>query len=114
MLRAATEGVYILITKTDQAHRNLQEGEDLNQHLARYMKKYYPNFFGLLDRFCREYELCGGKVPDPIPFDIGEVCFNNYCRISTSRANDVVKIMLARSKGFRKGWRGKVERWFNY
>ena len=114
VLRDATEGVYILITKTDQARRNLQEGEDLNQHLARYMKKYYPNFFGLLDRFCREYELCGGKVPDPIPFDIGEVCFNNYCRISTSRANDVVKIMLARSKGFRKGWRGKVERWFNY
>ena len=114
VLRDATEGVYILITKTDQARRNLREGENLNLHLARYMKTYYPNFYGLLDKFCREYELCGGKAPDPIPFDIGEVCFNNYCRISTSRANDVVKIMLARSKGFRKGWRGKIERWFNY
>lgn len=114
VLRDATEGVYVLITKTDQARRNLREGEDLNIHLARYMKTYYPNFLGLLDKYCRDYELCGGKAPDPIPFDIGEVCFNNYCKVSTSRANDMVKIMLARSKGFRKGWLGKVEQWFNH
>jgi hypothetical protein len=52
-------------------------------------------------------------MPGPIPFDIGEVCFNNYCHISTARARDVVKVMLAKSKGFRKGWKGKVEQWFS-
>jgi hypothetical protein len=57
--------------------------------------------------------LCGGKLPDPIPFDIGEVNFCNCCHISTERARDVVKVMLARSKGFRQGLAGKIERWFD-
>lgn len=113
VLRNATEAVYVLVTKTDQVRANLTPGESFENHLAAYLRTYYPNFLGLLDKCCREYELCGGQMPGPIPFDIGEVCFNNYCHISTARARDVVKVMLAKSKGFRKGWKGKVEQWFS-
>ena len=113
VLRDATEAVYVLVTKTDQAKANMRPGESFENHIAAYLRQYYPNFLGLLDRCCRQYELCGGMMPDPIPFDIGEVCFNNYCHISTQRAKDVVKVVLGKSKGFRKGWQGMVEKWFS-
>ena len=113
VLRDSTQGLYVLVTKTDEARRYLNPGEDIETHLDRYVRTYYPNFMGMLDKYCFQYELCGGKAPAPIPFDIGEVCFNNYCRIDTTRARDVVSILLARSKGFRQGWRGKVVGMFN-
>ncbi|MBR6264480.1 MAG: hypothetical protein IKR05_14875 [Prevotella sp.] len=113
VLENATEGIYVIVTKTDQVKHRLQPGEDEATHLSKYLMTYYPNFIGLLDQCCRKYELCGGKLPDPIPFDIGEVNFCNCCHISTERARDVVKVMLARSKGFRQGLAGRIERWFD-
>ncbi len=113
VLKNATEGIYVIVTKTDQVKHRLRPGEDEDTHLSRYLMTYYPNFLGLLDSYCQKYELCGGKVPDPIPFDIGEVCFCNCCHINTERARDVVKVLLARSKGFRKGLAGKIERWLD-
>ena len=113
ILRDSTQGLYVLVTKTDEALRHLGQGEDIETHLDRYVRTYYPNFMGMLDKYCYQYELCGGRAPAPIPFDIGEVCFNNYCRINTSRAGEMVSILLTRSKGFRQGWRGKVAGIFN-
>jgi hypothetical protein len=112
VLKDATQGIYLMITKTDQVGQYLQEGETFEQHLDRYINTYYPNFIQLLDNCCHDNELCGGKVPAPIPFDIGEVCFRNFCKLSTERAHDLVKVLLHRSKGFRKGTAGELERIF--
>lgn len=113
VLRDATQGIFVLVTKTDQVKYNLVEGEDEATHLSRYLKKYYGNFLATLNSYCRKYELCGGRLPDPIPFDIGEVCFGSYCRLSTRRAQGMVATILERSKGFRKGWKAVVENAFN-
>lgn len=111
VLRDATQGVYVIVTKTDKARLHVGKDGDVEKHLGRYLRTYYPNFLRLLDKYCKDYELCGGHAPNPIPFDIGEVCFDNFCHLSTERARDVVKVMLARSKGFPKGWKGKLARW---
>ncbi len=111
VLRDATQGVYVIVTKTDKARLHMGKDGDLEKYLGQYLRTYYPNFLRVLDKYCKKYELCGGHAPDPIPFDIGEVCFENYCHLSTQRARDVVKVMLARSKGFPKGWKGKLARW---
>ncbi len=113
VLERGTQGIYVLVTKTDQVKGNLAEGEDEATHLQRYLKSYYGNFLRTLNSFCHDYELCGGQLPPPIPFDIGEVCFGNYCRLSTRRAQDVVRLIMGRSKGFRTGWQGRIERIFN-
>jgi len=113
VLRDATQGIFVLVTKTDQVKHNLAEGEDEATHLSRYLRKYYGNFLATLNSCCRRYELCGGHLPAPIAFDIGEVCFGSYCRLSTRRAQDVVALLLDRSKGFRQGWKAVVENAFN-
>ena len=113
VLRDATQGIFVLVTKTDQVKYNLREGEDEATHLERYLRKYYGNFLATLNNCCKRYELCGGSLPDPIPFDIGEVCFRVYCRLSTQQARAMVKVILDRSKGFRRGWKAVVENTFN-
>lgn len=113
VLRDATQAMYVLVTKTDQVKYHLREGETADQHLADYLWKYYGNFFSTLDSLCHKYDLCGGHMPNPIPFDIGEVCFGSLCKLDTSRANDVLRMLMARSKGFRSGWRGKLQRVFD-
>lgn len=111
VLRDATQGIFVIVTKTDKAKPYADKDGDTTAHLQAWLRTYYPNFLNLLDKYCNEFELCGGHAPDPIPFHLGEVCFNNYCRLSTERAKDVVKVLLARSKGFPMGWKGVLARW---
>lgn len=111
VLRDATQGIFVIVTKTDKAKPYADDNGDIGPHLQAWLRTYYPNFLNLLDKYCNEFELCGGHAPDPIPFHLGEVCFNNYCHLSTERAKDVVKVLLARSKGFPMGWKGVLAGW---
>ena len=63
--------------------------------------RYLLYRIGLLRRYCREFEICGGQLPPVFPFDIGDVCFQNYCRLNTDTAKVVAReILIRESKGF--------------
>ncbi len=103
VLQNHTDGVYVLVTKTDKMHQALAPGETPEEHVTRFVEGNYPNFIGLLRRYCREFEICGGSLPPVFPFDIGDVCFQNFCRLNTDTAKVVAReIILGESKGFSK------------
>lgn len=109
VLSDATDGICVIVTKYDHVFTRIQEDEDINNHLSDFLYRNYGGFLTLLRQYCRKYEIAGGFMPDPVPFTIGEVCFKNYCRISTEYAKDIVKIILRESKGFSKGRLASIE-----
>ena len=103
VLEKSTDEAYVIITKTDLAWNDVPEGMDVNLYLVDFLNKRYPNFFALLKRQCEDKGICGGQLPKPIPFDIGEVCFQHLCRVNVERANRIVEILIAPHEG-RKAW----------
>jgi len=109
VLAEATDGICVIVTKYDHLFTKLVEDEDINNHLSAYLYRNYGGFLRLLRQYCQKYEINGGVMPDPVPFCIGDVCFRNYCRISTEYAKDIVKIILRESKGFRRDRMARIE-----
>ena len=94
VLADAKNGLYVIVTKTDLVGRNIPEGEDPNKYLLATLNKRYPNFFGRLQSYCQRNHINGGNFPPPIPFDIGEVCFQNLCQVKTERSQRIVQILM--------------------
>ena len=101
-----TDGVFLLFTKVDKAKLR---GQALVNHLVEYTDKYYSNFYNGLVSICKENEINGGRV-DRLPFTLGNVCFQNYCMFDGAAAENVVKQILNRTKGFKKG---KLQKFIN-
>lgn len=91
VLANANNGLYVIVTKTDLVKRNTPQGMDPNEYLTQCLEKRYPNFLNLLNTYCKRYDMSGGL---PIPFDIGEVCFQNLCQVKTERAQRIVEILM--------------------
>ena len=109
ILRDATDGVCIIVTKYDHLFTHIGEDEDINNHLSAYLYRNYGRFIRMLRKCCKKYDIAGGIMPDPIPFTIGDVCFKNYCLINTDYAKDIVKVIMCESVGFRHDTLSKVE-----
>jgi hypothetical protein len=91
-----TDAIYILISKVDKIEAT---GQELVDHLRAYMEKYYQGFFNTLTNICKNMKINNGLV-EIKPFSIGKVCFENYCKFNDEAANDVVRTMLKRTKGY--------------
>ena len=111
VLTDANNGLYVIVTKTDLVQRNTPKGMDPNEYLTQCLEMRYPNFLNLLNTYCGRFGMSGGL---PIPFDIGEVCFQNLCQVKTERAQRIVEILMEehhpnvekkeRKGGFRLKW----------
>ena len=101
-----TDAIFLLFTKVDKAKLR---GPALVEHLKEYTDRYYSNFYNGLVGICQENEINGGRV-ERIPFTLGNVCFQNYCVFDGVTAEGVVKKILDRSKGFKKG---KMQKFIN-
>ena len=105
VLNDANDGLFVLVTKTDLVGRAMDGSIDGETYLVNFLNEKYPNFFRLLDRCCKDHHLCGGKLPLPIPFDIGEVCFQNFCKVKTARANKIIEILMDPPRAKKRWWR---------
>lgn len=94
-----TDAIFLLFTKVDKT--NLR-GRELVDHLIEYTEKHYANFYNGLVSICKSEEINGGRV-ERLPFTLGNVCFQNYCLFDGRAAENVVKQILNRTKGFKKG-----------
>lgn len=90
-----TDAIFLLITKVDNAPYS---GEFLRQHLVQYINTYYPGFYSNLATLCGRYNINGGQV-QRLPFSLGEVNMQDYCRFNPAAARAVVSIFLERSAG---------------
>lgn len=93
ILEKDTDAIFILVTKVDKLKL---KGPQLYDKLRGYLKEYYEGFYGRLDEICRKNYINGGKV-DPIPFTLGQVCFQDYCKFDDKCAEFVVETIIKRS-----------------
>ena len=92
-----TDAIYLLITKTDKAKK---KGRELQEELEAHINSNYLQFLNGLKRICKVNEINDGNV-DIIPFTLGEVCFQNYCKFKEKTAAYVVQKILERSYGYK-------------
>lgn len=88
-----TDGIYLLISKVDKAKLH---GAELQQELRRYISDRYQGFYNGVKTICEQNQINGGEV-GIIPFSLGEVCFQDYCRFNANAATSVVKLILDRT-----------------
>jgi hypothetical protein len=105
VLRNANDGLFILVTKTDLMDANVPAGMSRDTYLINYLNRRYPNFLNLLRNYCQDLGICGGKSPEPIPFGIGEVCFQQYCKMNIEPAKWVIDMIINPPKAKKKWWR---------
>lgn len=106
IFRKDTDGLYLLISKVDKAQAH---GKDLKDKLTEYIERNYLSFYNGLAKICRDNEINGGIV-DIIPFTLGEVCFQNFCKFKDKAAVKVVETILKRAPGYKPG---RLNRLFN-
>ena len=94
-----TDGIYILISKVDKAKA---KGAELQEILKKYIEDNYLSFYNGLKKVCKDNEINRGVV-QVLPFTLGTVCFQNYCKFDDTTANNVVRILLERSYGYKPG-----------
>lgn len=94
-----TDGIYILISKVDKVKA---KGAELQEILRRYIEENYLSFYNGLKKICKDNEINRGEV-QVLPFTLGTVCFQNYCKFDCTTANNVVRILLDRSYGYKPG-----------
>lgn len=99
IFRTETDAIYLMLTKVDKAG---VVGAELVNVLTQYIEDNYKGFYQGLERLCKQYEINNGKV-ERIPFSLGKVCFRDYCLFNEATAANVLKKILARSRGFRNG-----------
>ncbi len=92
-----TDAIYLMISKVDKA--NAQPGQ-LGDVLREYIQRNYAGFYNGLTKICRDHEINRGVV-EVLPFTLGEVCLQDYCIFDEHTAGNVVRKILARSKGFK-------------
>lgn len=99
-----TDALYILISKIDKANVGPDE---LNKYMSDYLSANYESFINGLKNICKKNEICGGIVT-ALPFTLGSVCFQNYCKFNPEAASSLVEKLLQMSlvvepnKGFGK------------
>ncbi len=103
-----TDAIYIMITKVDKV--NPQQGS-VKDVLRDYISSKYLGFYNGLEKICRDYEINNGRV-EVIPFSLGEICFQTYCRFNDRRASAVVRKLLERTKGMKNGKLQRRLNWF--
>lgn len=94
-----TDGLYLLISKVDKAKA---QGKELREKLKDYIHENYQGFYNELKKICRDNEINGGEV-EIIPFTLGEVCFQNYCKFNDQAAAKVVNKIIERTYGYKPG-----------
>lgn len=106
IFKTSTDAIYLVVTKVDKlkAHR----GEDKNALLREHVIEHYGAFYNGLKQICEANQINGGKV-SVLPFSLGKVCFQNYCKFNTAYAESIVKLLMERSYGYRIGKRGFLE-----
>lgn len=81
-----TDRVYIMVSKSDKFDTSQRTEEEI---LRQYIKDNYMGLYSNLSHICEKYEINDGE-PGLIPFTLGDVCFQDYCRFHPAKSESVV------------------------
>lgn len=103
-----TDLVCILITKADKARKDARKnGVKVREQILDYLAQNYKGFYSSLKEICLRHEIGRGELK-VIPFTIGEVCFQNYCRFNGDKADEVLQTILGHSASFSENKLSKI------
>lgn len=97
-----TDAIYFVITKADKARKH---GKELSDELNRYIDKNYKGFFMMLRDICKVNEITFGVIP----FTIGEVMMQSYCRLDPRSASKILQIIMERTFSIDESKIGKIK-----
>ncbi len=98
VLNKPEDRLLVIVTKTDLVKDDIAPGQSEQEFLINFLNTSYCNLFKLIKRHCKVIGINGGKLPPPIAFNIGEVCFKYLCHIDITSANSVIPQLIARKK----------------
>lgn len=101
-----TDAIYIIVTKADKTKAD--PGSKRDAILKKYIEDQYQSFYNGLKNLCKCYQINGGNV-EILPFSLGEVCFQNFCKLNPKDAENIVRTILDRSFSVKTGKLGWLE-----
>ena len=103
-----TDAIYIVLTKSDKAG-TFDSRDDEDNHYRNYMSKHYSGFYWALQHLCEKHSINGG-VLEFVPFTIGEVCFQRFCRFDSTAAREILDYIVERSFYVERDFFGKIKK----
>lgn len=104
-----TDRIYIMVTKSDKF--NVTEITSETDILRQYIEDNYLGFYKNLKRLCQKYDINDGE-PGLMAYNIGDVCFQNYCRFHPGKSESVVySCFLDTVYGYNIGCWGKIKKY---
>ena len=98
-----TDAIYFVITKADKAGKH---GKELSDELQEYINNHYKGFFGMLRKICKANEITFGVIP----FTIGEVMMQSYCKLNPGSAVTVLNKIMERTFSIDESKIGKIKK----
>ncbi len=98
-----TDAIYIVITKADKANKH---GNDLQEELDAFLKDKYGGFYENIKEICRRNEISF----DVIPFTIGEVKMQSYCKLNPKPSIRLLNRIMERTFSIDESRIGKLKK----
>lgn len=92
-----TDAIFVMISKADK----IPKGQNKQQVIRDYLNENYLGFINGLKQLCSRYDINDGNV-EIIPFSLGTVCFQNYCRFNSESSVNVVDVILKRTANYNR------------
>lgn len=103
-----TDRIYIMVTKSDKFDVTKTNSE--SDILRQYISENYLGFYKNLKNLCQKYDINDGE-PGLIAYNIGDVCFQDYCRFHPGKSESIVySCFLDTVYGHDRGWVGKLKK----
>lgn len=100
VIKKGTNGVYILVTKSDNMPCSKEEREDF---ALNYIRETMPAFYNNLVKICKNAGIGGFQV---IPFSIGDVFAQKLCHFEKENAKEVIEEIIFKSEKKSTGFCG--------
>lgn len=91
LFKKKTDHIWIMVTKCDRF--NAESEHDLVQKVSQYIVEKCSPLYNKLSQICEAHSIDKGK-PRVLPFWVGNVELQQYCKFDPIRANKMVEIML--------------------
>lgn len=97
IIKKGTEGVYVLVTKSDMMPCKVEERKDFAE---KYIKNHLNSFYENLSGICEE---AGVKDLDIMPFSVGDVFAQQLCRFKYENTEKVLNKLILKTR-VKKFW----------
>lgn len=105
VIRKGTNGVYILVTKSDNMPC---KPEERAEYADRYIKEEMPAFYNNVKSICKH---AGVRDFEVLPFSVGNVFAQKLCHFESDNTDSVLDKLILKSEAPHSGFFGSIFNW---